>query len=65
MNLSDYIKRSDELARWLADNLDSPRWDEIKQEFNNMNYKIQEIHLKRNATKLEISRQAQEHHIIH
>ena len=43
MTKQQLIERRDELAKWLADNIDSIRWEEMKNEFNNICYKLDEM----------------------
>ena len=37
------LRRRDEYFKWLRKNLDSPRWEEMKQDWNNMNNEIREL----------------------
>ena len=43
MTKQQLIERRHEIAKWLADNLDSIRWEEMKNEFNNICYKLDEM----------------------
>lgn len=43
MTKADLIKRRDILANWLADNLDAGNWEEVKDEYNNVCYKLADM----------------------
>ena len=43
MTKQELLTRREQLEKWLADNISSGNWDQVKDEYNEICYKISEL----------------------